>query len=73
MSNTYLLFHYLNPYFVLVTFTEKVRTLIQFKIINITVFIQTNIAFRTRDIIFRKIKAYERKVFFLGSFEKLEK
>ena len=55
------------------TFTERVRTLITFKMINMTVLTQLRIAFRPRDIIFRKIKAYERKVFFLGAFEKLEK
>jgi hypothetical protein len=43
------------------------------KMINVTVFIETNIAFRPRDIIFRKIKAYESKVSFLDAFEKLEK
>jgi len=40
--------------------------------INITVLIQISVAFRPRDILFRKIKAYERKVFFIGAFEKLE-
>jgi len=41
--------------------------------INVTVFVQTNIAFRPRDIIFRKIKSYESRVFVLDAFEKLEK
>jgi len=52
---------------VLVTFTEKVRTLIPFKIFNMTVLTQISIAFRQCDIIFRKIKAYEPKVFFFGA------
>ena len=49
------------------------RNLITFKMINMTVLTQISIAFRPCDIIFRKIKAYEHKVFFLGAFEKLEK